>query len=137
MAHNPIISTHLANIEANAAAPEFDSGYLCIYTGDQPENSGDPIVNEILLSASRFAGPAFMGPAVSGVLTANPLEPVQAINAGMARWFRCVKADGVTVLGDGECGLTGSGSDLELNSLMFDAGIEVSIASFLWRVRKK
>lgn len=137
MANKPIISNHLANTEADAAAAEFSGGFLRIYTSIQPDNADDPVGDQILLSESRFPSPAFNGPAVEGVLTAGTIDPVQALNPGTAKWFRCLKADGETVLGDGEVGLENSGSDLELNSLVFDAGIEVSFSSFQWRVRKK
>jgi hypothetical protein len=125
-----------ANIEADALAALVDGGYLRIYNGTQPDNADDAITTQVKLAELRFGTPAF-GAAVNGMITANAITPDSSAAApGIATWFRIFQADGSTPVWDGNVGTIGSGADLELNSVNFSIGIEVSIGSFSHTVTK-
>lgn len=134
MAINLKLSNALVNVEANAAATEFNNGYLRIYDGVQATNADTAVGTQVLLAELRLNVTAF-GAASNGVLTANALTADSSANAtGTATWYRCLKSDGVSVLCDGSVGT--SNADLILNSVAISAGAAVSVTSFTHTVTK-
>lgn len=134
MASNLKLSNTSVNVEANAVATLFNSGYLRIYDGSQPATADTAITTQNLLAELQFNATAF-GAAVAGVLTANAIaQDPHAAATGVAAWFRCFESDGSTVLCDGSVGT--SGSDLNLNSVNIGAGASVSVSAFTYTVSK-
>ena len=134
MPENLKLSTALVNVEANAAAPEFNNGYLRIYDGSQPATADTALTSQVLLAELRFGATAF-GAAVAGVLTANALTADSSANAsGTATWYRCLKSDGTSVLSDGSVGT--ATSNLILNSVAISSGASVAVSSFTHTVPK-
>lgn len=134
MANNPNLSNLAANDAVDAIAAHLDSGLLRIYNGTQPATADDALSGQTLLAELGFGAPAF-GAGSGGVATANAITPDSSANAtGTATWYRCVKADGTTVICDGEIGT--SGSDLNMNSVSIQAGAEVSVTGFALTIVK-
>ena len=134
MAENLKLSNSLANTQANAAATEFNTGYLRIYDGAQPTNADTAVGAQVLLAELRFNATAF-GSASAGVLTANALTADSSANAtGTAAWYRCLKSDGTAVLCDGTVGT--ATSNLILPSTSIVSGTQVSVTAFTHTVTK-
>ena len=127
---------HLTNARrsdaADAVTPHCDGGFFRLYTAPMPADADTPLSGQTVLAECGFASPAF-APAVNGVATAHPFtEDASASGTGDAAWFRCVEADGTTVVYDGTVGLVGSGADLEMNRLDVVAGSNVAISGFTY-----
>lgn len=134
MANNLKLANQSVNIEADALAAQFNSGYLRIYDGAQPATADTAVGAQVLLAELRFNATAF-GAAVAGVITAAAITADSAANAtGTAAWFRALKSDGTTPLMDGSVGTTAS--DLNLNSTAIQINAEVSVTSFVHTVTK-
>jgi hypothetical protein len=127
MALNTRLSTSARDVQLTAFGPEFNNGYLRIYSGAQPATP-NTAASGTLLAELRFGATAF--PAPSGqVLTANAItDDSSADNAGTAGYFRALKADGTTPLLDGEVGT--SGANLNMNSTSIVAAARISVTSF-------
>lgn len=135
MAHNTKLTDLVANTQANAQAALADNGYLRWYDGAQPATADTPITDQNMVAELRFGLTAF-GPAAAGVITANAIAPDPAAIGGIAAWFRIFAADGTTPLWDGNIGLVGSNSDIELNSVIVPPGIECGLTEFTHTVVK-
>ena len=136
MANDVRMGDQAVNVEADAVAPEYNNGYIRIYSvgSGRPATADTAVTDQVLLAELRFGATAF-GAAASGVLTANAITAdASANNTNTAAWYRCLKADGTTALNDGECGT--SGSDMNLNTLSIVAGANVSISAFTHTVTK-
>ena len=138
MAHDLRMSNTAVSAEADAFDTEAATGYLRIYSvgSGRPATPDTAITDQTLLAELRFGNPAF-GAAANGVLTANAITPDASANAGgNAAFYRVLKSDGTTPLEDGEVGATGSGSDLELNSIAISLGAQVSVTAMTHTVPK-
>ncbi len=136
MAKNLKISDAAVNAQANALAALANNGYLRVYDGAQPANADTALGAQVLLAELRFGATAFAA-AVAGVLTANALTPDSAANAtGTAAWFRVLQSNGTSALWDGNVGVTGSTSDLELNSVGISINAAVSVSALTYTVPK-
>ncbi len=125
---NPKYSTAAQNASVNAIAALLNGGTMRIYDGVQPASADDGIGGATLLAEIGFGNPAF-GAAVDGVATANAMTPDADANAtGVATWYRCVAADGITVVHDGSVGV--AGCNLNLNSVNIQIHAVVSVNSF-------
>lgn len=130
MAHNIKVSTAAANLKANAWAAGMNSGYIRIYQGTQPATANTSLGAATLLAELTMGSTAF-GAAVDGLLTANAItKDSSANNTGTAQFYRLFQSDGTTPMGDGTCGASGSGSDLELSSTSIVQFGEVTCTSF-------
>jgi len=136
MAKNLKMSDAAVNAEANALSTLANNGYLRIYDGVQATNADTALGAQVLLAELRLNATAFAA-AVAGVLTANALTPDSAANAsGTATWFRVLQSDGTSVLWDGNVGVTGSTSDLELNSVAISINAAVSVSALTHTIPK-
>ena len=130
MAHEIKVSTEAANVKADAWAAAMNAGGMAIYEGAKPPTGNTAIGAQVLLGVLTFGNPAF-GAAVAGLLTANAItKDAAADNSGTAQFYRLFKSDGITPMGDGTCGLTGSGSDLEMSNTTITAGGEITCSGF-------
>ena len=103
-----------------------NAALLRIYDGTRPATGGAATT----LLAELTCGTPFAAGASSGVLTLGSITQDSSANAtGTATWFRIVKADGTTVVMDGNVGT--SGSDLNLTTTSIVATQPVSITSFV------
>lgn len=127
MALNTRLSTSARDTQLTALGPEFNNGYLRIYSGAQPATP-NTAASGTLLAELRFGATAFPAPS-SQLLTANAITQDSSADAtGTAGYYRCLKSDGTTALADGEVGT--SGANMNLNSVAISAGAIVSITSF-------
>lgn len=110
-------------IQAGAAS----DGSLIIYSGSRPA-TGAPPAGSALVTFTLSAPVAPV--AVSGVLTFNAIAPESIAISGGAAWFRIIDISTSQVI-DGDVGLTGSGADMELDSVTFVSGRLISIDSFV------
>ena len=102
------------------------NGLLRIYDGVKPSPGGAATT---LLAELTFSDPSFPA-ASSGSVSANAItEESSAPASGTATWFRVVDSNGNFVI-DGTVGTTGSGEDLEMNSVAINAGQIVNVSSF-------
>ena len=121
-------SVAAANAAADAICALCDGGSIRIYPAPQPATPDDP-PGVTLLAEPTFSATAF-APAAGGVAVANAIaDDASAAASGDANWYRLCAADGSAVTDD-ECGLTGSGKALELDSVSITAGARVIIPSF-------
>lgn len=136
MPHEFKLSTASVNVQADAWAAAMTGGYLRLYTGVKPKNADVDVTNQQLCAELSFSRPAFKS-AVDGELVAvGALEDPSAHRSGKVTWYRLVKADGTTKMGDGTAGKQGSGSDLELGDDYVVGGAPVKITSFKHTVMK-
>lgn len=130
MAHEIKVSTQAANLKADAWATAMNAGLIRIYQGAKPATANAALGGALLLGELTFGNPAF-GAAVAGLITANAItKDAAADNNGTAQFYRLFKSDGITPMGDGTCGLTGSGSDLEMPNVAITAGGEITCNGF-------
>ncbi len=122
------------NAEADALAPQFNTGYLRIYDGAQPTNADTAVGTQVLLAELRFNATAFPA-AVAGLLTANAITGDAAANAtGTAAWFRALQSNGTSVIMDGTVGT--ATSDLVLDSTAIQINADVNVTSYTIQVSK-
>jgi hypothetical protein len=140
MSHNCHISNAAADVQGDAFAPYFNSGYLRIYdntgTTNQPADADASLGSKVMLAELRFASTA-VSTSVNGLLTFGAITGTSDIAAtGTAYMYRTFKSDGTTPLTDGLCGTVGSGSDLELNALSLVQHAALDISSFTHTIPK-
>jgi len=130
MAHEIKVATEAANVKANAFATAMNAGIIRIYNGAKPATANTAIGAQTLLGELTFGNPAF-GAAVAGLITANSItKDASADNTGIAQFYRLFKADGITAMGDGTCGVTGGGFDLEMPNTSITIGGEITCTGF-------
>ena len=130
MAHEIKVSTQAANLKADAWAGALDSGIIRIYQGSKPATGNTALGAATLLGELTFGNPAF-GAAVAGLVTANAITgDASANNTGTAQFYRLFQSDGTTPMGDGTCGVTGTGFDLEMASTSITATGEITCTGF-------
>ena len=126
MANNPLwYDTAVNGITGNSSC-SLNTGTIKVYTGSQP--ALDVAVTGTLLVTLTFGATAF-GASASAVATANAITNGTAGNTGTAGYFALCESGGAVVM-TGLCGLTGSGSDLNLNTLAITSGVTVSCSAF-------
>jgi len=130
MAHEIKVSTESANVKATAWGTAMNSGLIRIYQGAKPATANTALGAATLLGELTFGNPAF-GAAAAGLITANAItKDSDADNTGTAQFYRLFKADGTTPMGDGTCGVTGSGSDLEMPTVSIAQHGEITCTGF-------
>ena len=134
MANNLKLSNATVDVQGDAMAPLFNTGWLRIYDGVQPVSADTAVGAQVLLAELRFAATG-IATSVNGLLTANALTADASANAsGTAAWYRCLQLDGVTVICDGSAGTVST--DLILNSAAISAGAQVGVTSFTHTITK-
>jgi len=99
-------------------------GFLRIYDGARPATGGAATT---LLAELQFSTTSFPA-AAAGAMSANAISDDTSANAtGTATWFRVVDDLAGHVM-DGDVGT--SGSDLNLNSVSINSGVNVSVTQF-------
>jgi hypothetical protein len=130
MAHEIKVSTEAANLKADAWATALNAGLIRIYQGVKPATGNAALGGALLLGELTFGNPAF-GAAVAGLVTANAItKDSGADNTGAAQFYRLFQSDGTTPMGDGMCGITGSGSDLEMPNTSITQFGEITCTGF-------
>ena len=130
MAHEIKVSTEAATIKANSWGAAMDGGLIRLYEGTKPATANDSVAGATLLAEVGFGTPAFGG-AVDGFITALPLTKDSDADAtGTAEFYRLFRSDGTTPMGDGTCGMIGSGADLEMSSTSVIEHGEVTCTGF-------
>lgn len=118
-------------LSAIAAAADAGPGnaILLILDGARPA-TGAAITGQITLATLAPSDPMFAVP-VAGVLTANAITgDTNADASGGATWYRITDSTGAFV-GDGDCGLVGSGADMELTATAVVIGVPVNVNSIV------
>lgn len=107
------------------------SPVLRIYSGTVPANADatntGTLLAELTLAASPFASYSDTGAAGRATLGAVASD-TSANNTGTAAFWRLDTSGGTTRV-QGQCGLTGSGMELILQTTAFTAGSTVSVSS--------
>ncbi len=128
---SPNLSDAAASAAADAVCALLDGGYLKIYDGTMPASADTATTTQEFLAELRWNVRAFRG-AAKGLALANPLrQDVPVAATGTARWFRAVKADGVTPVFDGTVGKTGA--TLNLKSVALSEGAEIVVTDFSYQ----
>lgn len=136
MANNPFFSDEAAKASCDAMAALCNGGSIKVYSGVQAADANTAVGAQVLLATLPLSATAFAASVVSGTTpnrkataTANAITSDTSADAtGTATWFRVLKADGTSVVYDGEVGL--SGSDLNLATTSLTAGETVSVTSW-------
>lgn len=117
---NGFATDFLAAIDADAGA-----GGLKFYTAAQPAGPNTAITSQTLLGTLTLADPA--GSVTGRVLTFSAIteDPV-ADNSGTATWARLLDNSG-DAIADFTVGATGSGADIELNTVDIVAGGPIQV----------
>ena len=130
MPHEIKVSTEAANVKATAWGTAMNGGLIRIYQGAKPANGNAALGGATLLGELTFGNPAF-GAAAAGLIVANAItKDSSADNTGTAQFYRLFKSDGTTPMGDGTCGVTGSGSDLEMPTVSITQLGEITCTGF-------
>jgi hypothetical protein len=119
-------SLNSRNAAANAVAALCNSGFIQVYSGTRPATPDTALSGNILLATLTFGATAFAA-ASSGVATANAITSGTVVVSGTASFARAFKSDDSTVVGDFNCGT--SGSDMNFPTLSFVAGALISCTS--------
>lgn len=102
------------------------AGKLRVYNGTRPATGGAVTT---LLAELTMSDPSFPA-AAAGTMSANAITGDSSADAsGTATWFRVVDSAGNHVM-DGDVGITGSGADLEFNTVTVAAGVTVNVTAF-------
>ena len=133
MALNTQVSNAAAAAEANAFAALLNSGFIDIYDGAQPATADTAITTQVKGVRLTFGATAFAA-STNGTLTANAITSGTASASITAAWFRCLKADGTTVVMDGTVGT--ATSNLILPTVTISSGVTVSCSSFTHAVQR-
>lgn len=125
------LATALRNDRAQRIQNSIDAAgagaEMIIYSGTRPVTGGAPSGTALVTFTLPFpVAPA----AVGGVLTFDAVPAENIAVSGGAAWFRIEDNANAPIL-DGDVGLTGSGADLELDSVTFVSGRLISIDSFV------
>lgn len=123
------VAAATANAMVGAETALLNSGKLRIYGGTKPTNPDTAISGQTLLAEFTFAASAF-GAASGGSSAAAPIGSVTASATGTATWFRLLKSDGTTVVGDGDVTATGGGGDITFDNVNFVSGGTVNCTGF-------
>lgn len=105
---------------------------LVIYSGTPPTNvdtalSGNTVLAQLDMSNPAFGGAVDIAPGARA--TANAIsDDTDADATGTATFYRILDRDSTPRL-QGACGTTGSGAELELNSVNLQAGAAVEVSS--------
>lgn len=100
-----------------------NAALLRLYDGTRPATGGTATT----LLAELTCGSPFAAGASGGVLTANAITQDSSANAaGTATWFRIVKADGTTLVMDGNVGTSGSDLNLVTNVIALTQPVQVT-----------
>ena len=126
------LTTHAANLAADAMLASLGGTMLRIYDGEQPKDADDLITDQVLLVECAFGFVAF-APAEGGVAAAYQIQPGAAINSGKARWFRTDAFDGsVGPWRDGKK----QSANLELTEVHIAAGRMVEITNLVYQQKR-
>jgi hypothetical protein len=130
VAHEIKVSVAAVNAKADAWAAAMVSGKIRLYQGTKPATADADLGTAVLLAEGTMGDPAF-GFAANGLVIANAITKDSDADAtGTAQFYRLFKDDGSTPMGDGTCGVTGSGSDLEMATVNIVQHGEVTFPSF-------
>ncbi len=105
----------------------YNEGVLKLFGGTRP-SAGAEITDQPLIITLLFPKPSFSS--VSGkVLTINPPAPTLTVDGGEVEWARMENSEGLFIL-DCDVGVTGTGHPIELNTLTFFPGGQLTVNSF-------
>lgn len=128
-------SLAIRNTRAQAIINAIDAGAtpgtISFYTAPKPATGGEAVTTQTLLGTLTLSQPC--GSVLNGELVFNAIaDDAAADNTGVIAWARVLDGDGTFCL-DAACGVTGSGSPIELPSLNTIAGglIEMSSAKII------
>lgn len=121
----------LANASKTAAinpvATLANSGFIEVYDGTRPATPDTALGGGNHLLATLTFGATAFGGASNGVATANAITSGTCVRTGTASFIRVFKSDNTTVIGDGDCGT--SGSDINFPTLSFVLNEVISCSS--------
>ena len=120
---NTRLAEVLTLIDLGASAAKFR-----IYDGARPASPESGVGGATLLIEFTMSDPAFPAPS-SGGMVANAIASQVGLATGAATWFRILDSDDNAVL-DGSVGLSGSGADLEFNTIEISTGEAVDFSSY-------
>lgn len=123
------LGSDAVNAAVDAVGRLADGGWLDIYEGAQPAQSGGDLPSgSRLLASLQFGTPAFM-PARDGAAKSHPVLPdTDAAQTGRPGWFRIYRADHATPVYDGEASRDPD-ADLVMRVLVIAQHSHVSIDS--------
>jgi hypothetical protein len=125
MAASFVIATATQNDIANKMNDDLDGGKLQIYSGASPGPNSAATGTKL----AELTLPAKASNSVNnGVLTFGAITQQNALASGTAGYFRLTKADGTTVVADGD--VSTSGASLNLNTTAIVSGGPVNITAF-------
>lgn len=120
-----VIASGIQNDLANKMNDDLDGGKLQIYSGASP--GPNQAATGVKLAELTLPGKASNSVA-NGVLTFGAIASQNALADGTAGYFRMTKADGTTVVCDGD--VSTSGASLNLNTTAIVSGGPVNVTSF-------
>ena len=120
-----VIASGIQNDVANKVNDDVDDGKLQIYSGASP--GPNQAATGTKLAELTLPGKASNSVA-NGVLTFGAIASQNALADGSAGYFRMTKADGTTVVADGD--VSTSGATLNLNTTTIVSGGPVNVTSF-------
>mgnify|MGYP005993460741 CR=1 FL=1 len=119
--------TTLRNNRMNAVTTAVNASgqaTLEMFSGTRPSFGGT--AGALLVTLNMNTTP--FGASVAGKITANTIEPEEAVADGTAQWFRISTGSGTAII-DGDIGLVGSGADIEMTSVTVSTGLIVALSS--------
>lgn len=131
---NTQVANFVVNTQAEVVSTALNAGKVRLYSGPQPTNAEASLAPaNILLCEITLPNIAF-GPAVNGVITANPITDALVLADGQVSFFRALQADGTTVVLDGSAGTADANLIIGNTNLVQNA--YVSVVAFTHTVLK-
>jgi len=121
------LSDVVRNLLADTLGDLYNGGELKIYTGSQPATPTTGPTGT-LLATITLPSPAFAA-SVAGVKSKAGVWSTLGLADGDAGWFR-MKTSGATDPIDGSVGATGSGAEIEMDSVAIETGQTVTVSSY-------
>jgi hypothetical protein len=113
---------------SNLLNSQLDGGKIQLYSGTRPADPDTAVTDQTLLAEFQLASPA--GDATDGVWTGDLPDPALIADNGTPTWGRFLD-DTDAAVADGDVGVTGSGSAIEVENTNFVAGAYASITQLV------
>lgn len=132
------MTVHLSTAVRNARLDAIEtqggtSPILRVYSGALPANCAASATGTLLIEitlASDWAAAASSG---AKTFSNTPLEDSSPNNPGTAGYWRMYKSDGTTCFMQGDCGVSGSGAAMILETLTIASGVPFDVLA--WTIR--
>lgn len=111
-----------------------NTGWIKVWSGTAPTTANDAATGTLLVGDLRFGATAFGAPAATTGgrrITANAITSDNAADAGgTPGYYRIFQSNGTTVLAQGTVTVTGSGGEMQIDTVPIVQNAPINVTSF-------